>query len=257
MSPGTLADQRLAFWLTSPHAATAEIAYAAGFRAVLLDIEHGTYDLASLERLIPVLKGLGMDVLAKVLAPERAPIQQALDFGADAVVIPHVENLAHAKAVTAFAKFPTLGDRSFAGGRTHNYIDPLDDAWAERQDQSTRCYPMIEDSGALDDIESILSLPTVDGVFVGPTDLSIRRGRGTYKRTEADYQDIEKIARAARAAGKHWVFPSWTLEEQRFGVAHGANQLVVSMEQGALYKGFAQDLAASRGVTDAESSHSV
>ena len=53
-----------------------------------------------------------------MLGPERGPIQQALDFGATAVVIPHIEGAAHAAAICAFGKFPPRGDRSFAGGRT-------------------------------------------------------------------------------------------------------------------------------------------
>src|SRR5690625_6473103 len=52
----------------------------------------------------------GMDVIAKVLGPERSPIQQALDFGANAVAIPHVESVEHARTVCGYAKFPPLGE---------------------------------------------------------------------------------------------------------------------------------------------------
>ena len=74
---------RFAFWLSSPSVAIAEIASNIGYGSAILDIEHGSFDLATLERFIPVLKGLGLDVIAKVLGPERGPIQQALDFGAE------------------------------------------------------------------------------------------------------------------------------------------------------------------------------
>ena len=95
----------------------AEIARQIGYRTVVLDIEHGTFDLADLERFIPTLKGLGYEVYAKVLGPFREAIQQALDFGADAVIVPHIEGAAHAKLICGFAKFPPLGDRSSAGER--------------------------------------------------------------------------------------------------------------------------------------------
>ena len=65
----------------------------------MLDIEHGSFDLAALDRFIPFARQLGFRVMAKVLAPERSPIQQALDFGADAVVIPHIQGEAHARQV--------------------------------------------------------------------------------------------------------------------------------------------------------------
>jgi len=120
-------NRRFAVWLSGPNVAAAEIARQLGYGALVLDIEHGTFDLADLERFIPFAKAIGLEVIAKVLGPERGPIQQALDFGADTVAIPHVENAAHARAITAFAKFPPRGDRSFAGGRTAAYGGLTDD----------------------------------------------------------------------------------------------------------------------------------
>lgn len=230
------ADRRYAVWLSDPSFAAAEIARGIGYGAAVLDIEHGAFDLADLERFIPFLRGLGLEVLAKVLGPERGPIQQALDFGADAVVIPHVQNAAHAKAVTAFAKFPPQGDRSFAGGRTTGYRG-FTDEWVAGQDRDTRCLPMIEDAGALEDIDEILALDTVDGVFVGPSDLSLRRGRGAYTRDEGDFADLKRVADAARAAGKPWVLPAWSREEKQFALVHGAGQLALTMQHGALAAG--------------------
>ncbi len=240
MSPKP-ADQRYAVWLSDPSFAAAEIARDLGYGAVVLDIEHGAFDLADLERFIPFLSRLGMEVLAKVLGPERGPIQQALDFGADAVVIPHVADAAHAREVTAFAKFPPLGDRSFAGGRTTRYGGFTDD-WVAEQDARTRCLPMIEDAGALDDVAAILALPTVDGVFIGPSDLSLRRKRGAYSRTDGDFADLKRVADAAAAAGKPWILPAWSPEEKRFAVRHGAGQVALTMQHGALAAGFAAPL---------------
>jgi len=122
------------------------------------------------------------------------------------VVIPHIASAEHAEEVTAFAKFPPLGDRSFAGGRTTGY-GGFTDAWVAEQDAHTRCLPMIEDAGALDDITEILALDTVDGVFVGPSDLSLRRKRGAYSREEGDFADLKTVADAAAAAGKPGCYP--------------------------------------------------
>lgn len=230
------ADRRLAVWLSTPNVAAAEIARDLGYGAAVLDVEHGTFDLAVLDRYVPFLHALGLEVIAKVLAPERGPIQQALDFGADAVVIPHIAGLAHARAVTAYAKFPPLGDRSFAGGRTAAY-GGFDDAWVQRQDDTTRCYPMVEDAGALAEVADILALPTVDGLFLGPSDLSLRRERGAYRHTDADFADFAAIAAAAAAANKPWIFPAWNTAEKRFALDHGAAQIVATMEFTALGAG--------------------
>lgn len=229
-------DHRFAVWLSTPNVAAAEIAAELGYRAAVLDIEHGAFDLAALDRFVPFLRGLGLDVLAKVLGPERGPIQQVLDFGADAVVIPHILDAGHAARVCAFAKFPPAGDRSYAGGRTTRY-GGFDDDWVQRQDATTRCLPMIEDDRAIREIDAILSLPCVDGVFVGPSDLSLRRGRGAYARSAADFADLARIAHAAADAGKPWVLPAWSAEEKAFAARHGAHTIVTVMEHTALSTG--------------------
>lgn len=229
-------QHKSAVWLSGPNIPAAEIATAIGYTSAVLDIEHGSFDLDALDRFIPLLKGLGLEILAKVLAPERGAIQQALDFGADAVVIPHILDATHAEKVCAFAKFPPKGDRSFAGGRTVAYGSP-DDQWFTDQDNRAKCYPMIEHAGALRDITQILSLDTVDGVFVGPSDLSLRRGRQSYKRNEADFADLQAIADAAKTAGKSWLLPAWSVSEKQFALANHAHTLVLTMEHGALAHG--------------------
>jgi 4-hydroxy-2-oxoheptanedioate aldolase len=240
---------RWAAWLSGPTTAAAEIVSSLGYGSVVLDIEHGSFDLADLERFVPFLRAIGLRVLAKVLAPERGPIQQALDFGADVVVIPHVENLAHAAAVCAYGKFPPRGDRSFAGGRTAGY-GGFDDNWVAAQDAETRVYPMVEDAGAVEEIDAILALDTVDGVFVGPSDLSLRRQRGAYARTDADFADLETIAAAARRAGKPWVLPAWTPAEKEFALVHGADQVVLLAEHAALVAAFGAALSETKAIAE-------
>lgn len=229
---------KLGAWLSDDNTAVAEIVAGLGYDFVILDIEHGPFDLVTIEKFIPLLKGLGLTVLAKTLAPERAPISQPLDFGADGVIIPHIENLEHARRTTAFAKFPPLGDRSAAGGRTINYGGFTEQYYPDA-DASTLCFPMIEDAGAFDDVEAILALDTVDGVFIGPTDLSLRRGRGHYTRSEEDFADIAHVAEVAAAAGKPWVLPAWSPEEKQLAIKHGASYVALTMVHGAISEGFA------------------
>lgn len=229
----------LAAWFSTPTFAGAEIVRSIGYTTAVLDIEHGTFDLAALERYIPFLRAIGLTVIAKVLAPERGPIQQALDFGADAVAIPHVENLEHAKAITQMGKFPPRGDRSLAGGRTCGY-GGADDKWYMDQDHKTSVYPMIEDAGAIEDIAGILALETVDGVFIGPSDLSLRRNRGAYTASPDDFEDIKTIAHACKAAGKPWVMPAWADSEKELALRYGASTVVLTMEHGAIMDGFSR-----------------
>ena len=230
---------KLAVWLSTPHHAMLEIARDLGYRRFLLDIEHGLFDLDATDKLIALIKALKLEVYAKVLGPSAVPIQQALDMGCDGVIIPHIEGVGHAEEVTAAAKFPPLGNRSFAGTRTSGYGGAGQDYY-DGANARTRCFPMVESAAALADVEQILALPTVDGVFLGPSDLSLSRGRGAYKNGDADKADLKRVAAAAKAAGKPWIMPAWTPAERAFVEPLDPWFMVVVDEYGALYAGLAQ-----------------
>lgn len=220
-------SQLMGFWLTTPQWQLAECLALAGFKRVILDVEHGPFGHETLHTFIPFLKGLGLEVFVKALAPERSPIQTVLDFGADGVMIPHLQNAEHARLVCGYAKFPPLGDRSLAGGRTMRYGLVPDD-WFAETDRRIRCYAMIETAGALAEANQIAALPSVDGLFPGPTDLSLRRGRGMYKRTPADWDDLASVAQACRRNGKSLVMPAWSPEERRRGITELGAEFVFS-----------------------------
>lgn len=223
-------------WLAAPDIVFIEIAAKLGYQVLVLDVEHGTLDLKDLDRLIPFAKQLGLDVLVKVEGPRQEPIQQALDFGANGVVIPHIGDLAHATEITRAAKYPIQGTRSFAGARSVSYAAPSS-TYFEDDNHATRCFPMIETAEALENLDNILALDTVDGVFIGPSDLSLTRGRGRYGFTDADRADISKIASACAAADKPWIIPCWTQPEQVFAEENGASCRVIIEQQGAMADG--------------------
>jgi 4-hydroxy-2-oxoheptanedioate aldolase len=175
----------MGFWLTTPNWQLAEMLAESGFKHVILDVEHGPFGHETLHGFIPFLKGLGLEVYCKVLAPERAPVQSVLDFGADGVMLPHIQNADHARLVSSYTKYPNQGDRSLAGGRTMDYKIQPDD-WFDATNRKIKCFAMIETATALEEVEKIAALPCVDGLFPGPTDLSLRRGRGMYKQSHDD-----------------------------------------------------------------------
>lgn len=232
-----------AVWLSTPHHQLVEIATGLGCRRFVLDIEHGYFELDATDKLIALIRALGAQVFAKVLGPETIPIQQALDMGCHGVIIPHIGTVDHARRVTAAAKYPPLGLRSFSGTRPARY-DAVGPDYYRAEDAGTLCLPMVESAEALEDIEAILALPTVDGVFVGPSDLSLSRGRGAYAKTEADFADLARIAAAAEAAGKPWIMPAWSAAERELSRRLGAAWMVTVDEYGALWTGIEAGLKA-------------
>ncbi len=225
-----------ALWLSSPNVWLIEMLDPARVPHLILDIEHGTFDLGATDAFICLAKARGFTVHAKTLAPEMSPIQQMLDLGADSVIVPHIDDLDHARRICGYAKFAPLGQRSFAGGRTAGYGAPGPDYFAD-QNRLTRCYPMIETAGALRDVAAILALDCVDGVFIGPSDLSLSRGRGGYAFGDQDRADIQTIIKAAHAAAKPWIMPAWRAGERDLARRHGAAIMAVAEEQDILLTG--------------------
>jgi 4-hydroxy-2-oxoheptanedioate aldolase len=238
---------RLAVWLSTTNHWMVEVARDLGIRRFVLDVEHGLFDLQRTDALVAFIKAQGLEVHIKVLGPETVPIQQALDLGCDGVIVPHIEGLEHARRVTAAAKYPPLGIRSFAGGRTSRY-GGADDAWYASENRRCLCYPMIETADALADLEAILALPTVDGLFVGPSDLSLSRGRGAYKKGPEDEADLRRIAAASAAAGKPWIMPAWTAQERRLSASLGARFMVVADEFGSIWRGLSETIAETKAL---------
>jgi 4-hydroxy-2-oxoheptanedioate aldolase len=94
---------------------------------------------------------------------------------------------------------------------------------------------MIETAGAFTDCEAIAALGTVDGLFVGPSDLSMARGRGSFKFTPGDIADFKAVALAAKKNGKGFGLP-----------APGAGPFALAVEQGASFVTVCDDITALR-----------
>ena len=230
----------IATWMTTPHIQHAEIAKHCGFEHLVLDIEHGTFDLGALDNFIGFAKALehGRSCQSARANRRSDPAGTGLrcrqrDHPACAWMS------AHAKAVCAAAKYPPLGKRSFAGGRCMGFTRQTDD-YFPAENQRVQCWPMCETAESLADIDNILRLPTVDGIFMGPSDLSLSRGRPNYHFTDDDRADIAKVADACAAAGKDWVMPGWRADERAFAMAQARTpaMMVVGPQYGIIRAGF-------------------
>ncbi len=235
--------KRIGCWLAAPDIVFIEIAADLGYGTLVLDAEHGIFDLKDFDRLIPFARRLGFDVFVKVEGPRAEPIQQALDFGASGVIVPHIGAVAHARSVCAAAKYPPLGTRSYAGARTVRYGAPAP-TYFDDDNRATLCFAMVETAESFQDVAAIAALPMVDGIFAGPSDLSLTRGRGRYGFTDADRADIGHIAAVCRAAGKPWIMPAWRADEKVFADEHGAAITLIAEQQSAMAIGL--DLAIKR-----------
>lgn len=226
-----------AFWLMTPNENACEIASILGFGAAIIDMEHGAFESSSVARAITFCKALGLAVYTRVDSSERVPIQHALDFGSDGIILPQIVSLAHAREAAAFAKYPPLGTRGFGGGKTVSYLQ-VPSHFVETENRRTKCWAMIETESALEDVHAIAALDTIDGLFIGPNDLSLARGRGEYSADGSDHDDIERIAEAARRAGKPWAMPIASIADREFATSLGVSFMAITDDAAALRDGF-------------------
>jgi 2-dehydro-3-deoxyglucarate aldolase/4-hydroxy-2-oxoheptanedioate aldolase len=226
----------IAFWLMTPNDDACEIAALLGYGTVIIDMEHGTFDTVSAARSMTVGKALGLRVFTRVGSADRVPIQHALDFGSNGVILPQIADLAHAESATRYAKYPPIGCRGFGGGRTVRYL-PAPDHFVTEENERVKCWVMIETTGAFDAVEKIAGLQSVDGLFIGPNDLSLARGRGEFRADGKDHADISRIAVAARAAGKPWAMPVASLADRTFATQLGVAFIAISDDMTALRDG--------------------
>ena len=228
-------------WLLSPSDNAVELARRCGYHGICIDVEHGAFGRESIDRLILLARSLRMHAYARVASPTRIDIQNVLDSGGDGVIIPHIDDLEHAREITATAKYAPCGTRSVGGGRSWDWGDPPKN-WIARDNRTVQCYPMIETAGALADVDGIAALPTVDGLFLGPADLNMSRGRRG-KMGEDDDRDLETVAHAAARAGKHWGMNVYSERDREVGRRLGIRLAALSDDVTALGTGLEGTLA--------------
>ena len=234
---GARSPVRTGFWLQTGSQAACEIARISGYDLVIFDLEHGTLDPSELDHLVLVCHLLGLKTYVRVAHADRPQIQAALDTGASGVILPQIRDLDHARHVCRFAKYPPLGDRGFGFNRTMQF-GAVSDAFVDRENSQRGCYAMIETRGALEVAADIAKLPCVDGLFIGPSDLSLSRGRGVFKGSGADHDDLRKVAAAAASAGKSFAAAAPNDDYRRKAESMRPSFIAIADELSAMAVGF-------------------
>jgi 4-hydroxy-2-oxoheptanedioate aldolase len=207
-----------------------EIIGHSGFDYVFIDCEHSPLAVdATLENVIRAADYAGLGTVVRVKGNDEHMIRNALEFGADAVCVPHIRNAADAEQAMRCGKFPPWGIRGAAGDvRSAHYGAGAFDwrAYVEQSNRDSLIVPLAEDREFFDNIDDILDVKGVDLVNVGPLDLAMSLGLGALANT--DVPDVrtrlERLLKKASQKGVHVMCPALppTLEQSRKLVAAGA-----------------------------------
>jgi 4-hydroxy-2-oxoheptanedioate aldolase len=186
----------LGYWSALDAPVATERIARLGYDYVCLDGQHGYLGYPGMLGALLAISSAGGTGLVRVEANDITPIGRALDAGAGGVIVPLVDSPSDAAAAVASVRYPPDGRRSFAANRSG--LPP-----AEANARNV-VIAMIETPGALSEVDAICATPGLDGVYVGPSDLSLAVG-GAFPMDPAVSEEfeaaVERVRTAARSAG--------------------------------------------------------
>lgn len=194
----------LSAWIGVNDAVVVDALAREGFDAVTLDMQHGGVDFVGATRGVLAAALAGKPAIARVPVGDFATASRLADAGAAGVIAPMINSAQDARRFAEFMKFPPLGGRSW-GPRAALPLSGLSGAaYLQGANAATLAIAMIETREALDGLDDILATPGIDGVFVGPSDLSIALTRGASVDPHGPEVDaaLSRVIERTRAHGK-------------------------------------------------------
>jgi len=200
-------------WITIGHPSVVEVLSSVGFDWLTIDLEHTTIDLSTTQTLISTIQANNMSALVRVSKNDEVYIKRVLDAGADGIIVPMVNNKEDAKKAVEYVKYPPVGKRGVGLYRAQHY--GLNNGFEEYKkwlDEYVVIIAQIEHFESVNNIEEIISTPGIDGVIIGPYDLSGSMGfPGEFDKKEVK-KAIEKVISVCKEknfpAGFHVIDPS-------------------------------------------------
>lgn len=161
-------------WLAIPSAYSAEVMGHQGFDSVTVDLQHGMIGFDAAVAMLIALSSTPVVPLVRVSKNDYALVMQLLDAGAYGVICPMISTPAQARDFASFCRYPPMGQRSFGPARGLLYGGA--DYFAHANDEIL-ALAMIETQEAVANVDAILATPGLDGIYIGPNDLSLAYGQ--------------------------------------------------------------------------------
>src|SRR3954452_4560659 len=220
-------------WSLLPGAVTGEVLAMTGADYVVVDLQHGALAEAELPGVAAAITAAGAVPLVRTRSPHFADVGRPLDLGARGVIVPNVRDAAHAREVVAATRYAPAGSRSI--GRLSGGAD------------QPPVIVMVEAATTLDDLDAVLAVEGIDGIYVGPGDLSLSLGLSAADR-RAELRDVlSSIVARARAAGVPVGVHAYSGADAAGYAAEGATIVTVAADAVALGEAVTHHLGVARG----------
>jgi 4-hydroxy-2-oxoheptanedioate aldolase len=190
-------------WCSIGNPFVAEIMAAQGFDSVTVDMQHGALDYSDLLPMLQAMRASGATLLTRVPWLDPAAVMKALDAGAEGIICPMVNTAEEAARLVSYMRYPPLGTRSFGPTRAA-FAHGAD--YAAKANENVLAFAMIETAEGFANLEDIVATPGLDGIYVGPADLSLSLSQGRLAagmdREEPEIvAALQKIATACQRRG--------------------------------------------------------
>lgn len=190
-------------WCSIGSSFVAEIMAAQGYDALTVDLQHGALDASDLLAMFQAMRASGVVPMARVPWLDPGAIMKALDLGAYGIICPMIGTAAQAAEFVSYLRYPPGGQRSFGPTRVSFAAGT---GYAAEANGEILGFAMIETAEGMANLRAIAATPGLDGIYVGPSDLSLglSNGRlaGGLDREEPEMiEAIQQIARVCKAAG--------------------------------------------------------
>lgn len=217
-------------WLQIGSSMTAEIISQAGFDWLMIDMEHAPVDFMTLVSQMPAMTG-GATPLVRAPWNDFVTIKRILDAGAYGLLVPYVNTRQEAEAAVKACKYPPEGIRGTAGSpRAAGYGQNVSN-YLPYANEQILILTAVETAEAVENLDDILVVPGLDGIFIGPMDLSTSMGHMGNPGHPDVQAAIETIERKTLGAGKilSTIAGSWEQAQQRYEKGY---QMIMLMADG-------------------------
>jgi 2-keto-3-deoxy-L-rhamnonate aldolase RhmA len=187
-------------WVKTPHPHVVEVLALSPLDVIVLDAEHAPFDRANLDACIMAARAAGKPVLVRPASSAHEQILNALDCGADGVIVPHVRSADEAHAIVRACHYVS-GGRGFAGSTRAAGYTTLGMAKHRAAAKNITVIAQIEDTEAVEAIESIAAVSGIDALFIGRADLTISYAAETPD-DPVVVAAVESTCAAAKKAGR-------------------------------------------------------
>jgi 4-hydroxy-2-oxoheptanedioate aldolase len=240
-------------WLSIGNPFTAEIMAAQGYDSVSVDLQHGALDYSMLLPMLQAVRASGVVPMARVPWLEPGIIMKALDAGAYGIICPMINTGEAAALLASYVRYPPLGQRSFGPTRA-NFSAGANYA-AEANDEIV-VFAMVETAEAMHNLEAIAATPGIDGIYVGPADLtfSLHQGRlaPAFDREEPEMiAALKTIVSACKRSGKRAALHCGTPDYAARAIEWGFDMTTVSGDSRLLAAASQASVARFRELTGA------